>query len=1061
MPQDLIDRPNKGLEIRLLGEFLIRINGSRFSKLSANRYQVLIAFLALHAPPAVQRSEVAFNLWADSNEEQARTNLRKALHQIKQSMPEWGLILSDAHTLQLNLTQDDRLDIWDFKSALDVAEQYRRTNDMEAEQTALETAVSVYDGDLLPNCYDEWLIPERERIRGQFLRAMDRLIVLLEVRQHYRDAIQHAQRLLQIDNLREETYRTLIRLHALNDDRAAALNVYHVCASVLSKELGVEPDSPTRELYERLLKSDSQLIKLNTPFRPISHPLVAREQEWKLLLTEWKQASGGKLHMTLLSGEAGIGKTRLAEDLSHWASRQGIRTATAACYSAEGQSSFAPVTSWLRSFTLQGLDSHWQNELARIFPELRSKDIAPQPMTEGWQRQVFFEAMARALSSQNEPLLLLLDDIQWCNTETLEWLRYFMRFDKTARILILATLRAEELPSNVELQLLLVDLRAEGQLTEMELNRFDEKQTAELGAHLLGKNFSETDSSSLFRASEGVPLFVVELANTDFRGESIYKTEADLGAKEAPAAMRAMSPRLRAIIEGRLARLSAPARAVIESAAIIGRKFEFDLLRRVSELDDSATIHALDELWRTRMVRERGGQYDFSHDKLREATLAGIGPVRVRWLHQRAAEALEAEASGETYGRIADHFERAGIYTQSIDYYSHAANHAQQVFAFAEALENLRSALLLETRHDVLADLHEQRGDVLKWLGLREESFQSFAQALGLTNDHLQKARLARKQVALVSRYNIETARQKYKSAVEEINLAQNEAAYWHEWIEIQFEWIQACYWQQDSESQAQLLEQTKQPVEYYGTPAHKIKYHHHLLNSLFVSERYILNDQHVAMAQENVVRAVALGNSPLISTSKQQLGMVALVAERFDLSASTFLEAIELSERNGDTNTLLLARVYLTIVFRRLKNRDAVAAELQPLMALLQKGSKSPQYEAVAEANYAWLAYCVGNNKDAHQHAHTAVEIWRSLASTYPAQWTALIVLFALAVEDENIEDAFAFARTLLTPSHQRLRVDVESALLSTLEVDLANRALFLRLCRDAVEKAKEAGYL
>ena len=137
------------------------------------------------------------------------------------------------------------------------------------------------------------------------------------------------------------------------------------------------------------------------------------------------------------------------------------------------------------------------------------------------------------------------------------------------------------------------------------------------------------------------------------------------------------------------------------------------------------------------------------------------------------------------------------------------------------------------------------------------------------------------------------------------------------------------------------------------------------------------------------------------------------------------------------------------------------MSAEIQPLMALLQRGSKNPQYEAVAEANYAWLAYCVGNKKDAQQHAQTAVEIWGSLASTYPAQWTALIILFALAEEDENIEDAFTFGRSMLTPSHQRLRVDVESALLSTLEVDLANRALFLRLCRDAVEKAKVAGYL
>ncbi|MDQ3007080.1 MAG: AAA family ATPase, partial [Chloroflexota bacterium] len=388
-----------------------------------SRNQALLAYLALRHPKPVPRSEIAFKLWPDSSEEQALTNLRKALHHLKQISPGGDLIQIDARTIQLNTALDFQIDIAEFISALDSAERTRHANDAAAEQALLETAAAFYRGDLLPNLYDEWLIPERDHLRELFLRATDRLIALLETRQHYRDAIKNAQRLLQIDNLSEETYRTLIRLHALNDDRAAALNVYHTCASVLSQELGVEPDSSTRELYERLLKNDSHALQVNTQAIPISHLLVAREQEWKTLLGEWKRASDGNLQVTLLSGEAGIGKTRLAEGLSHWATRQGIRTVTATCYSAKGQSSFAPVTSWLRSFPLRGLDSHWQNELARIFPELRSKDIVLQPMTEGWQRQVFFEAMSRALISQNEPMLLLLDDIQWCDTETLEWLR--------------------------------------------------------------------------------------------------------------------------------------------------------------------------------------------------------------------------------------------------------------------------------------------------------------------------------------------------------------------------------------------------------------------------------------------------------------------------------------------------------------------------------------------------------------------------------------------------------------------------------------------------------------
>lgn len=1058
MLQDFIDEQNLKLEIRLLGEFSIHINGSWYGKLSANRYQVLIAYLTLRAPLPVQRSEVAFHLWADSSEEQALTNLRKAIHQIKQSMPATRLLLTDAHTLQLNLTRDDRIDILDFKSALNLAERCRRTNDMESEQTALETAVSLYHGDLLPNCYDEWLIPERESLRALFIRAVDRLVALLEARKHYRDAVKHAQRLLQTDNLREETYRTLIRLHGLNDDRAAALNVYHACASVLSKELGVEPDASTREAYERLLKSDSQPLKGNIPVRPIFTPLVAREQEWKQLVGEWKKASNGELRTVLLSGEAGIGKTRLAEDLLHWASRQGIRITSAACYSAEGQISFAPVAEWLRSIPLQGLDAHWRSELSRILPELRSRDIASQPMTENWQRQVFFESMARAMLTENEPLVLLLDDIQWCDNDTLDWLRYFLRFDKTAKILLLVTLRAEELPSNNALQLLLVDLRADGQLTEMELSRLDEKQTAELGVHLLGKNFSEVDSSSLFRESEGVPLFVVELANAGGKVESARRAEAGAGdaARDAD-----LPPRLRAVLDGRLARLSSPARTVIESAAVIGREFDINLLRQVSEIDESSTINALDELWRVRMVRERSGRYDFSHDKLREATLVGISPIRLRWLHQRTGDAMEATQLGDEYARMADHFERAGLQSKACDYYLRAANQAQQLFAFTDALDHLRNATLLETKHVVLANLHEQRGDLLKILERREDAFQAYTQAHGLSDDDLQKARLSRKQSTLTGRFNLEVARQKYHATLADLNRAQDKTGYWSEWIEAQLSWIEICYWTQNAKDVNDLMGQIRQPIEQHGTLLQKIMYRYRLISSAFINERYRMDQSHVAMAQETIELAIESGYPHEVSNAKRQFGMVALCADQLEIADAAFRETISLCKKNGDMNSMLIAQVYLSLTHRRQHKLLEVRADTDLLEQQLGDTSHNPAYHGVVHANRAWLAYQSDDLEQARQFAHSALEIWQALENPYPLHYLALFMIFALAVQAENMDKALACAQAMLTPPQWKLTLEVESALLAALESDPADKNLSLRLCWDAVKVAKKAGYL
>lgn len=1015
------------------------------------RHQLLIAYLALRAPQAIPRSEIAFKLWADSSEEQALTNLRKALHHLKQI---GDFIQADSHALQLN--RDIRLDIADFASALDSADRARRANDVDAELSALEAASAFYKGDLLPSLYDEWLIPERDRLRDMFIRAMDRLIAVLENRKHYRDAIKHAQRFLQTDNLREETYRTLIRLHALNDDRAAALNVYHACAGVLSKELGVEPDSSTRELYERLLKSESQPLKIAIPARPISTPLVAREQEWKTLIAEWKKTSNGELRTVLLSGEAGIGKTRLAEDLLHWASRQGIRTASAACYSAEGQISFAPVTGWLRSMPLPELGSGPRLELSRLLPELRSESASPQPMTESWQRQVFFESMAWALLSENEPLILLLDDIQWCDNDTLDWLRYFLHFDKKAKILLLVTLRAEELPANHSLQLLLVDLRAEEQLTEMELSRLNEKQTAELGVHLLGEKFSEADSLALFNESEGVPLFVVELANAGVRVDAAREAEAGSGSKEA-----GLPPRLKSILEGRLARLSSPARVVIESSAVIGREFDYDLLRRTSELDEGATVNALDELWRLRMIRERGGRYDFSHDKLREATLAGISPIRLRWLHQRVGEALEADQATMEYPRIAEHFERAGLKNRALEYYVRATQQAGQLFAFIEALEHLRHAILIETKPDALANLHEQRGDLLKMIERREDAFQAFAQAHSLSEDDLQKARVSRKQSTLTGRFNLEVARQKYQATLDDLSHAQSKAGYWSEWIEAQLSWIETCYWMQNGEEVSELLEQVRGPVEQHGTLLQKLTYRARLISSAFINERYRMNQLHLTLAQETIELAIESGYPHQISNAKRQFAMVALCAGQLDVAEAAYRETISLCKKNGDMNSMLIARTYLSITHRRQRKLQDVRTDTDLLEQHLGQASNNPAYRGVVDTNRAWLAYQSRDFDSAKKLAQSALDVWNTLENPYPLHSLARFLLFALAVQDENTDEALACAQAMLAPPEWKLTLEVESALLAALEAGPAGRDLSLRLSREAVEVAKKAGYL
>jgi len=190
---------------------------------------------------------------------------------------------------------------------------------------------------------------------------------------HVNDAdivFRYAQRLLEFDPLEERFYQRLMRLHALNGDRAGALRVYHDCTIVLGRELGVEPSSETQAAYERLLNRDVSLPP-QAEAGPLDDalPLIGRQREWKILGSVWRNVSRGGAHFVSISGDAGIGKTRMAEELLVWAEHQGITTGAMRCYAAGGQLAYVPLTELLRAEPLRSrlskLSDIWLRELAR------------------------------------------------------------------------------------------------------------------------------------------------------------------------------------------------------------------------------------------------------------------------------------------------------------------------------------------------------------------------------------------------------------------------------------------------------------------------------------------------------------------------------------------------------------------------------------------------------------------------------------------------------------------------------------------------------------------------
>jgi DNA-binding SARP family transcriptional activator len=635
------------LRIRLLGELTIEVGGAPISPLESARAESLLAYLVLHRDAVQSRQKLAFLLWPDSTERQARTNLRHVLHNLRRALPVADEYLEvTARTLRWRPGASLWLDVAAFEEALD--------------RGALEEAVGLYTGELLQGSYEDWALAERARLHDRYVDALDRLSGALE---EASEAIAYAERLLRADPLREETYRRLMHLYDARGDRARALRVYHACATALERGLGVTPSEATRRAYEALL-----------PGAPVadepSAGLIGRTRERARLTELWQDSELGRARLVLVSGDAGIGKTRLVDELGAWCAHRGVAVADARSYAAEGGLAFGPVVAWLRSEALAPrrvrLDHGRLAELARVLPELPGTPLSLPPDE---QRLRLFDAMARALLAAATPVLLIADDLQWADQGTLRFLHYLLRSEGDARLLVVATVRSEDVEPLHEL---VAGLRALERVEQIELGPLSRRETAVLAERLTGRSLDPAEADRLFAETDGNPLFALETLRAG-----------------------STSPRVQAVIDARLAQLSEPARRLARLAAAVGREFTTDVLARAGELDEATLVPALDELWRRRIVRERAPDgYDFAHDRIREVAYEGLAPAERRQAHLRIGRALAARPTHDP-ARVALQFDRAGAVDEAVAWYESAADRAARTIAHDEATRLLERALAL------------------------------------------------------------------------------------------------------------------------------------------------------------------------------------------------------------------------------------------------------------------------------------------------------------------------------------------------------------------------------
>jgi DNA-binding SARP family transcriptional activator/predicted ATPase len=715
------------LRLYLLGTLEMRCADEPLPKPPTLKSQSLLAYLAVHRDRPHGREHLAGLFWGDRPEHKARLSLRTALWHIRRCLPHDGLLLSDFHTVQF----DPHSSLW-----LDAEEFQARASCDDA--ASLESAVSLYHGDFLDGFYDDWIITERYRLEVLFHEALTRLMTTHEARGEHQASLATARRLLSRDPLREDAHRLAMRAHCHLGQRNAALEQYRRCREIVLEELGAVPMEETAELYQTILSgrfavgptSEVPPVKVQAARTEGRSPLdvrtpvrlVGRERELRLLGERWQEAQVGHGGLVLVSGEAGVGKTRLVEEFANRLRWQGARALWGRCYQFERLLPYQPVAEVLQATVstmtqteLQARPAWVLGEVARLVPEVAERCPSlemPRAAGSGHDRARLFEAVTwlTADLSTHGPLLVVLEDLHWASESTLQLLHYLVRHLAAHSVLIVGTIRPEAVTQEHPLKALQHELAREGVVTSLPLESLSAEEVEALVLAMSGAgDVAVSLARRLYRDTEGNPFYLMETIKTLFE-KGIIQLHEGAWTGDFGRISEGEIPLPSAVTDAIQARARLPnddAQEALRIAAVLGREFEFDLLNAVWAQGEEATLEALDDLLRHRLIEEGSGalgrDYAFTHHKIQEVIYSGIPVRRRQHLHTRIGQAMETLYAPDVEtlaAELAFHLEQAqrldkGLTAKALHYLRLAGQRAVRLSANEEAIAHFIKALEL------------------------------------------------------------------------------------------------------------------------------------------------------------------------------------------------------------------------------------------------------------------------------------------------------------------------------------------------------------------------------
>ena len=768
------------LRLAVLGPPEVLHDGSRLA-FPLRKAQALLLYLAVEGGMH-SRSKLAAFLWPDSDPHNARKALRNALALLRNllnghdaSPAQHRHLLSEGELLGLDPQAPRELDLDVLQRAWNEAQRVTAPPAQEqraALLTGIQQALSLVRGPFLDGFwlgedapYDEWVEQQQQQWQVRLQGLFGHLSSWQEESGEQEQAKATLVRWLALDPLAEEAYRRLMRVHLALGDTTAACQVYATCRARLAEALQIKPSADTVALAAHIRASaaahPSTARAQNRPPGELVAPLVGRQASFSHLVRSFQQTRGGQPQAVFVVGEAGIGKTRLAREWVAWAAAQGALVLCGQAFEMGGRLPYQLLVEALRPRLEEEnapddlLEDLWLAELSRLLPELRVRypDLPSPTEDELAAKGRLFEAVARLFDAlaRSGPLVLLLDDLQWVDGASLDLVRYLSRYwsKHGSRVLLLGTVRSDQLELNPPLAAHLADLGRDLPVSHVPLQTLSQAETLQLVQAITNKGAGSSRSGGerdpsptqpstaetspaqeletnlfelgdfLFAQTDGQPLYLLETFKLfqdrqwlvpRLDADGIWRLELAVELATMVAQERSqgalLPPSVRTLILARLAPLSQAARQLVQVSAVLGTEASAQRLWQLAEIGAQEGVEALEEAVMGGILREeepgggRLGSYRFSHDLMRDVVYTELGAARRQVLHQRALARLSTE--GARASTLAYHAMASGETEAAYGYSVQAGMEAVAVFAVDDAIVYYEQARALLQEHQQL-----------------------------------------------------------------------------------------------------------------------------------------------------------------------------------------------------------------------------------------------------------------------------------------------------------------------------------------------------------------------